>query len=85
MLSTPATADTTLPVDAPAHRTVEYQEVWRTDPYSDEYLMGNITDVVVDTGATSTSSTRSCRKSSSSTRRVSTSTRSRTRVRGQVN
>jgi len=49
LLSAPATADTTLPVDAPAHRTVEYQEVWRTDPYSDEYLMGNIMDVVVDT------------------------------------
>jgi hypothetical protein len=49
LLSTPSIADTLLPVDAPAHRTVEYQEVWRTDAYSDEYLMGNIVDVVVDT------------------------------------
>ena len=49
VLSTPAIADSTLPVDAPTHRTVEYQEVWRTDAYSDEYLMGNIRDVVVDT------------------------------------
>ena len=50
ILSTPAIADTTLPVEAPVHRTVEYQEMWRTDPYSEDYLMGNIRDVVVDTG-----------------------------------
>ena len=48
ILSTPAIADTTLPVEAPVHRTVEYQEMWRTDPDSEDYLMGNIRDVVVD-------------------------------------
>ena len=53
ILSTPAIADTVLPVEAPAHRTVEYKELWRSDSYSDEYLMGMISDVVVDTDGNS--------------------------------
>lgn len=38
-----------LPVEAPQRRTVEYSELWRTDPYSDEYLMGNVQDATIDT------------------------------------
>ena len=38
----------TLPVEPPATRTVEFEEVWRTDPYSDEYLMGNVMSATID-------------------------------------
>jgi hypothetical protein len=49
LLAGPAlAADVELPVEPPSSRTVDYEEVWRTDPYSDEYLMGNITEAAVD-------------------------------------
>jgi hypothetical protein len=28
-------------------RTIEFEELWRTDPYSDEYLMGNVMSATV--------------------------------------
>lgn len=49
LLTTPAAAeDVSVPVEPPRKVTLEFEEQWRTDPYSDEYLMGNINDVVVD-------------------------------------
>ena len=38
----------TLPTEPPATRTVEFEERWRTDPYSDEYLMGNVMTGTID-------------------------------------
>jgi hypothetical protein len=38
----------TLPADPPATRTIEFEERWRTDPYSDEYLMGYVTNATID-------------------------------------
>lgn len=43
-----AASDVVVPVDPPAHRTIEYREVWRTDPYSEDYLMGNVRRVIRD-------------------------------------
>lgn len=43
-----ATLAITLPVDPPATRTMEFEEQWRTDPYSDEYLMGNVMTATID-------------------------------------
>ena len=38
----------TLPTEPPATRTVEFEERWRTDPYSDEYLMGYVREATID-------------------------------------
>ena len=38
----------TLPTEPPAAHASEFEEQWRTDPYSDEYLMGNVMTATVD-------------------------------------
>lgn len=38
----------TLPTEPPATRTIEFEEQWRTDPYSDEYLMGYVRSATID-------------------------------------
>ncbi|RKZ12992.1 hypothetical protein DRQ53_04115 [bacterium] len=37
-----------IPTESPSSRTIEYEELWRTDPYSDEYLMGNVMAATTD-------------------------------------
>lgn len=44
----PSRAEVECPAEAPVQETIEYEELWRTDAYSDEYLMGNITSGTMD-------------------------------------